>query len=85
MNRDREEELSPAAEDRREEEVEKRTSTSLDDALRALEQEEPLSLAEEIAAENRRHRQTTPTTATNRSSSRATPTSPSCSGCRWPS
>ena len=47
--------------------------------------EEPLSLAEEIAAGGRQSCPTTSTTATNSSSSRAIRTSPNCSGCRWPS
>ena len=49
-----------------------------------IDDEEPLSLAEEIAAEADAC-PTRSTTATSRSSSRATRTSPSCSGCRWPS
>ena len=55
MNRDNEEQVTPAARNRREE-VDERSSPSFDETLRALEREEPLSLAEEIAAEKRRRR-----------------------------
>ena len=53
------------------------------DAIQAMLDEEPLSLAEEIVEEcertGTRSRATTPATATTRSS-KATSTSPSCSG-----
>ena len=59
-------------------------SPEVTETLRALEREEPLSLAEEIAAEGSAGSRGNRTPSTSRSSSRATPTSPSCNGCRWP-
>ena len=55
MDRKSEDQVAPPEEKRRDD-LEERSSTSLDEALRALEQEEPLSLAEEIAVEKRRRR-----------------------------
>ena len=49
------------------------------------DEHEPLSLAEEIAAEGDCGPAMRSTIATSRSSSPATPTSPNSSGCRWPS
>ena len=48
------------------------------------DEDDPLSLAEEIAAEGT-PAATRSTIATSKSSSPATPTSPNSSGCRWPS
>ncbi len=58
MDRDREDQLAPPEEKRRDD-FDERSPTSLDEALRALEQEEPLSLAEEIAIEKRKRRNDT--------------------------
>lgn len=58
MDRDREDQLAPPEEKRRDDSDE-RSPPSLDEALRALEQEEPLSVAEEIAIEKRRRRDDT--------------------------
>ncbi|MBU4270311.1 MAG: transcription termination factor Rho [Planctomycetes bacterium] len=58
MDRDREDQIAPPEEERRDD-FDERSPTSLDEALRALEQEEPLSLAEEIAVESRKRRDDT--------------------------
>ncbi len=58
MDRDREDQIAPPEEERRDDSDE-RSPTSLDEALRALEQEEPLSVAEEIAVEKRKRRDDT--------------------------
>ncbi|MBN1396250.1 MAG: transcription termination factor Rho [Pirellulales bacterium] len=55
MTPEKEEQLTAAEEELRDD-FEQRSKPSLDEALRALEREEPLSLAEEIAAEKRRNR-----------------------------
>jgi len=55
MNRERDNQVFPP-EDELIETTDDRSTPSLDEALRALEEEEPLSLAEEIAADKRRRR-----------------------------
>lgn len=55
MNPERDNQTAPPDEELREN-IDERPAASLDDALRALEREEPLSLAEEIAADKRRRR-----------------------------
>lgn len=55
MNSEQDNQIAPPDEEIREN-TDDRSTTSLDEALRALEREEPLSLAEEIAADKRRRR-----------------------------